>query len=81
MALLSQARKSECGIAQTSSCTARFNVLNMRYVRTTAGNQDLNQLEAIFIHLVVTILGMVTVPFIVAILLMVDVLVYWSHQY
>ena len=49
MALLSQARKSECDMAQTSSCIAGFNVLNMRYVRTTAGNQDLSQLEVIFI--------------------------------
>ena len=87
MALLSQARKSECGMAQTSSCIAWFNVLNMRYVRTTAGNQDLSQLEVIFILLVVTILGMVsalgmvTVPMIVTILLMVDILVYFSHQY
>ena len=29
----------------------------------------------------VTVLGMVTVPMIVTILLMVDILVYWSHQY
>ena len=61
MALLSQARKSECGMAQTSSCIAGFNVLNMWYVRTTAGNQDLSQLGVIFILLLVTILGMVTV--------------------
>ena len=78
---------SECSMAQTSSCIAGFNVLNMRYVRTTAGNQGLSQLEVIFILLVVTILGMVnvlgmvTVPMIVTILLMVDILVYWSHQY
>ena len=82
MALLSQARKSECGMAQMSSCIAGFNVLNMRYVRTTAGNQGLSQLEVIFILLVVTIqgmvtvLGMVTVPMIVTILLMVDILVF-----
>ena len=81
MELLSQARKSECGMAQTSSCIAGFNVLNMWYVRTTARNQGLSQLEVIFILLVVTILGMVTVPMIVTILLMVDILVYWSHQY
>ena len=68
-------------MAEMSSCIAGFNVLNMRYVRTTAGNQDLSQLEVIFILLVVTILGMVTVPMIVTILLMVDILVYWSHQY
>ena len=85
VALHSQARKSECCIAQTSSCIARFNVLNMRYVRT--GNQGFSQLEVIFIILVVTILGMVTVlvmvsvPMIVTILLMVDILVYWSLQY
>ena len=42
---LSQAIKSECGMAQTSSCIAGFNVLNMRYVRTTAGNQDISQLK------------------------------------
>ena len=86
MALLSQARKSECGMAQMSSCIAGFNVLNMRYVRTAAGNQGLSQL-VIFILLVltilgiVTVLGMMTVPMIVTILLMVDILVYWSHQY
>ena len=60
-ALLNQARKSECGMAQMSSCIAGFNVLNMRYVRKTVGNQGLSQLEVIFILLVVTILGMVTV--------------------
>ena len=69
MALLSQARKSECGMAQTSSCIAGFNVLNMRYVRTTAGNQGHSQLEVIFVLFVVTILGMVTAPMIVTILL------------
>ena len=86
MALLSQARKSECGMAQTSSCIAGFNVLNMRYVKTTAGHQGLSKLEVIFILLVViilrmvTALGVVTVPMIVTILLMVDIPVYWSHQ-
>ena len=59
----------------------------MQYVRTTAGNQGLSQLEVIFILLVVailgmvTVLGMVTLPMIATILLMVDILVYWSHQY
>ena len=84
MALLSQARKSECGMAQTSSCIAGFNVLNLRYVRTTAGNQGLSQLEVIFILLVVTILGFVAVLGIGTVpmtLRMVDILVYWSHQY
>ena len=82
MALFSQANKSECGMAQTSSFIAGINVLYMRYVRTSAGNQGLGQLEVIFILLVVTILGtvtikgMVTVPMIVTILLMVDILVY-----
>ena len=74
-------------MAQMSSFIAGFKVLYMRYVRTSAGNQGLGQLEVIFILLVVTILGtvtikgMVTVPMIVTILLMVDILVYWSHQY
>ena len=51
-------------------------LLNMQYVRSTAGNQGLSQLEVIFILLVVTILGMMTVSMIVAILLMVDIHVY-----
>ena len=72
---------------QTSSCIAGLNVLNMRYVRTTSGNQGISQIEVIFILLVVTILGMVTalgmvtVPIMVTILLIVNILVYWSHQY
>ena len=49
MALLSQARKSERGMAQMSSCIAGFNVLNMRYVRTTTENQGLSQIGVIFI--------------------------------
>ena len=40
-AVLSQAKKSECGMAQPSSCIARFNVLNKWYVRTTAKIQGL----------------------------------------
>ena len=35
-ALLSQAKKSECGTAQPNSCIADDNVLNERYARTTA---------------------------------------------
>ena len=34
-------KKSECGMAQTSSCIAGFNVLNEQYVRTTARNHAL----------------------------------------
>ena len=44
-------------MAQTSSWIAGLNVLNMRYVRATARNQGLSQLEVIFMLLVVTILG------------------------
>ena len=36
VALLSQAKKSECGTAQPNSCIADDNVLNERYARTTA---------------------------------------------
>ena len=74
-------------MAPTSSCIAGFNVLNIQYIRTSAGIQGLSQLEVIFIILVVAILGIlpvlgiVTVPMIVTILLMLDILVYWSHQY
>ena len=45
-ALLSQAKKSDCGIAQPSSCISGDNVLNKRYARTTPRNQGINQLEA-----------------------------------
>ena len=45
MALPSQAEKTDCGMAQLSSCTAGFNVLNKRYVRTTARNQPIKCLE------------------------------------
>ena len=34
VALLSQAKKSECGIAQPSSCNAVENVLNERYAKS-----------------------------------------------
>ena len=44
--LLSQAKKSECGIVQPSSCIARYNVPNKMYVRATARNQGFSQLEA-----------------------------------
>ena len=46
MALFSQAKKSEFGMAQLSSCIAGFNILNKHYVRTTARNQGFSQLEA-----------------------------------
>ena len=46
VALLSQAKKSECGMAQPSFCIAGFNVPNKQYVRTTPRNQGLNQSEA-----------------------------------
>ena len=36
VALLSKAKKSECGTAQRPSCIADDNVLNERYARTTA---------------------------------------------
>ena len=45
VALLSQARKSECGIAQPNFSIAGGNVLNEQYARTTAKKQGLNQLE------------------------------------
>ena len=48
VALISQARNSECGMAQTISCIAGFNVLNMRYVRTNAGNQGLSHRSHIY---------------------------------
>ena len=38
VALLSQAKKSEFGIAQPSSCIAGENVLNERFARLTARN-------------------------------------------
>ena len=47
VALLNQAKKSECGMAQPSSRIAGFNVLNKQYVRTNARNQGLSQLEAL----------------------------------
>ena len=46
VALLSHVKKSEFGMAQLSSFIAGLNVLNKRYVRTTARNQGLSQLEA-----------------------------------
>ena len=46
VALLSQAKKSECGMAHLSSCIAGFNVLNKRYDRTTTRNQAVRQLDA-----------------------------------
>ena len=36
VALLSQAKKSECGTAQRNSCIADDNVLNKQYARTTS---------------------------------------------
>ena len=41
LALLSQVKKSECGIVHPSSCIAVDNGLNERDARTTARNQDL----------------------------------------
>ena len=46
VALLSQAKKSDCGMAQPSSCICGNNVLNKRYARTTPRNQGINQSEA-----------------------------------
>ena len=46
VALLSPAKKSECDIAQPSSSIAGFNVLNKWYVRPTARNHGVSQLEA-----------------------------------
>ena len=43
VALLSQAKKSECGIAQPSSSIDGDNVLTERYASTNAKNQGLNQ--------------------------------------
>ena len=45
VALLSQAKKSECGIAQPCSSIAVYNVLTEPYARTTAKNQGLNQCD------------------------------------
>ena len=46
VALLSLAKKSECGKAQLSPWIAGFNVLNKLYVRTTTRNQGVSQLDA-----------------------------------
>ena len=45
VALLSQAKKSECGIAQPSSSIDGDNVLTERYASTTAKNQALNHCD------------------------------------
>ena len=46
VALLHQAKKSKCGIAQPSPYIAGVNVLNMQYARTTARNQNISQIKA-----------------------------------
>ena len=46
VAVLSIAKKSECGIAHPSSRIAGDNILNEGYAKNTARNQGLNHLEA-----------------------------------
>ena len=41
VALLSQAKKSECGTAQRNSCIADDNVLNKQYARTTSTEETI----------------------------------------
>ena len=45
VALLSQAKKSECGISQPNSSIDVYNVLTERYARTTAKNHGRNQCD------------------------------------
>ena len=43
VALFSQAKKSEYGIAQPSSCIVGYNILNKRYVRTMFDNSIVHE--------------------------------------